>query len=163
MVLLLTGFSVQVQSQELSVYGGSLQGILAEKQWSGGARGSMLGVNYYSPGEHLQWLLGGELSSVSWGYNVVANIGIDYTADITDKWLWTVTALSQHGIALFKPSPLYTLGVEFTGSIGYRLTQRSSLQLGIGIRMYNCPGYSKYSLISRYLDWPVELSYRIKL
>ena len=167
-ILIISSFlvflSLSVKSQELSIYGNSLNGIMTENTFAGGSRGISLGVNYLKPLKNdLQWLAGAEFNSVSWGNNLVANIGIRYSKPISDKWSWSVKAFTQQGVALFKPVALYSWGLSGTVAIAFHLSTNSSLSVGTGLKYYNCPEYARYSLISHYLDFPVEISYSIQL
>ena len=154
----------KVKSQQLSIYLNSLNGIYAENAFAGGSRGGSLGLNYIQPlQQNVNWFGGLEINSVSWGNNAFANLGFIYSKDFAPKWSWSVTALTQQGIALFKPNLFYTFSLSGMGGIEFRINSKSSLYLGTGIRFYNCPEYKKYSLISSYIDFPIELGYRITL
>ena len=158
------GLTSTLKAQQVSIYLNSLNGILAESNFDGGSRGGSLGVNYSNTlTNDLKWLGGAELNTVSWGNNVVANLGLIYTKEFAAKWSWSVSGLTQQGVALFKPNAFYTFSLSALGGIEFRINEKSSIGLSTGLRYYNCPEYSKYSLISSYLDFPVELSYRIKL
>ena len=167
-ILIISSFlvflSVSVKSHELSIYGNSLNGIMTENTFAGGSRGISLGVNYLTPLKNdFKWLAGAEFNSVSWGNNLVANIGLNYSKPISGKWSWSVTVSTQQGIALFKPAVLYTWGLTGTAAIAFHLNAKSSLSLGTGLKYYNCPEYARYSLISRYLDFPIQIAYSIQL
>ncbi len=163
--ILLTFFGQkELKSQQLSIYLNSLNGIYAENAFVGGSRGGSLGLNYIQPiQQNWKWLGGLEINTVSWGNNLVANLGVIYSKDFAPKWAWSLTALTQQGIALFKPNPFYTFSLSGMGGIEFKINAKSSLYMGTGLRYYNCPEYKKYSLISSYLDFPVELGYRITL
>jgi len=153
-----------INAQQLSVYLNSLNGIIAGKNFDGGSRGGSLGVNYTNLlNKDLKWLGGVELNTVSWGNNAVLNMGIVYTKEFAPKWSWMLTGLTQQGVALFKPAVFYTFGFSALGGIEFRMNEKSSIGLSTGLRWYNCPEYSKYSLIASYLDFPVEISYRMTL
>jgi len=159
---LLIGLS-GIKAQQLSVYVNSLNGIVTENSFVGGSRGISLGIDYLHPiKNNFNWLGGIEFNSVSWGNNMVANIGLNYSQIISDSWSWSVTAQTQQGIALFKPA-FYSWGLSGTAAIEYNLTAATSLSLGTGLRFYNCPEYKKYSSISYYVDFPIEISYHIRL
>jgi len=154
----------EAKSQELSIYLNSLNGIYTEKTFAAGSRGGSLGLNYIQPlQQNFYWFGGLEISTVSWGNNAVANLGFIYSKDFALKWAWSVTALTQQGIALFKPNPFYTFSLSGIGGIEFKINKKESLYLGTGLRFYSCPEYRKYSLISSYLDFPIELAYRITL
>ena len=156
--------SAPVKSQELSIYGNSLNGIMTENTFAGGIRGISLGVNYLKPlKNNFKWLTGAEFNSVSWGNNLVANIGINYSKPIYEKWSWQATLSTQQGVALFKPSVLYSWGLSGTAAITFHLSSKSSLSVGTGLKYYNCPEYARYSLISHYLDFPIQIAYNIQL
>ena len=157
-------FSASVKSQELSIYGNTLSGIMTENSFAGGKRGISLGVNYLKPLKNdFKWLAGAEFNSVSWGNNLAANIGINYSEPINNKWSWSINALTQQGVALFKPAVLYSWGLSGTTAITFHLNAKSSFSLGTGLKYYSCPEYAKYSLISNYLDFPIEIRYNIQL
>ena len=153
-----------LRAQQLTVYLNSLNGITAGNSFDGGSRGGSLGLNFTNTLHNdLKWLGGVELNTVSWGNNAVINLGIVYGKDFAPKWSWSVSGLTQQGVALFKPNALYSFGLSALGGIDFRINDKSSIGLSTGLRWYNCPEYSKYSLISSYLDFPVQLSYRINL
>ena len=153
-----------LRAQQLTVYLNSLNGITAGNSFDGGSRGGSLGLNFTNTlYNDLKWLGGVELNTVSWGNNAVINLGIVYGKDFAPKWSWSVSGLTQQGVALFKPNALYSFGLSALGGIDFRINDKSSIGLSTGLRWYNCPEYNKYSLISSYLDFPVQLSYRINL
>jgi hypothetical protein len=161
--VLFIGFS-RINGQQLSIYANSLNGIVAENNFEGGSRGISLGINYLHPlNQNLKWLAGTEFNSISWGNNIVANIGLNYSRPIANKWSWSATLIIQQGIALFKPTAFYTWGLSSATGIEYSVSSKSTIFLGTGLKYYNCPAYKSYSLISHYLDFPIELAYRIKL
>jgi hypothetical protein len=156
--------SASVKGQELSIYGNSLNGIMTDNTFAGGSRGISLGINYLKPlKDDFKWLAGMEFNSVSWGNNFVSNLGVSYAKPISGKWSWSITASTQQGVALFKPSPLYSWGLSGIAAISFQLTAKSAICLGSGLKYYDCPEYARYSLISHYLDFPVEIHYNIKL
>ncbi len=155
---------LEVKSQQLSIYLNSLNGIYAENTFAGGTRGGSLGLNYIQPlKQNFNWFGGLEINTVSWGNNTFANLGLIYSKDFAPKWAWSVTALTQQGVALFKPNSFYTFSISGMGGIEFKINEKGSLYLGTGLRFYSCPEYRKYGLISSYLDFPVELAYRITL
>ena len=158
------GFTSTLKAQQVSIYLNSLNGILAGTNFDSGSRGGSLGVNYINTlNKDLKWLGGAELNTVSWGNNAVLNLGLVYGKEFAPKWSWSVSGLTQQGLALFKPNALYTFSLSALGGIEFRINEKSSIGLSTGLRCYNCPEYSKYSIISSYLDYPFELSYRFTL
>ena len=163
-VVLFFGLNSSSKAQQLSVYLNSLNGILAGNSFDGGSRGGSLGVNYQNTlCKDLKWLGGLELNTVSWGNNALVNLGVVYGKEFAPKWMWSVTGLTQQGVALFKPNALYTFSISGLGGIEFKISEKSSFALSTGLRYYNCPEYAKYSLISSYLDFPIEISYRVLL
>lgn len=164
LIAVLVGITSNLEAQQLSIYLNSLTGILAGNSFDIGSRGGSLGLNFTNTLHNdLKWLGGVELNTVSWGNNAVINLGLVYGKEFAPKWSWSVTGLTQQGVALFKPNALYTFSLSALGGIEFKINKKSSIGLSTGLRYYNCPEYSKYSLISSYMDFPVELSYRIML
>ncbi len=164
LIAVLVGITSNLKAQHLTVYLNSLNGITAGNSFDVGSRGGSLGLNFTNTLHNdLKWLGGVELNTVSWGNNAVINLGIVYGKEFAPKWSWSVSGLTQQGVALFKPNAFYTFGLSALGGIEFSINDKSSIGLSTGLRWYNCPEYSKHSLISYYLDFPVELSYRINL
>ena len=162
--VILLALTLTLRAQQLTVYMNSLNGIIAGNSFDGGSRGGSLGLNYTNTLYiDLKWLGGLEINTVSWGNNLVANLGVIYSKDFAPKWSWSVSGLTQQGVVLFKPNALYSFGLSALGGIEFRINDKSSIGLSTGLRWYNCPEYSKYSLISSYLDFPIQLSSRFNL
>lgn len=153
-----------INAQVISLYINSNQGILAGKNWESGNRGGSMGLNFSHPlNNNYNYIVGTEIALVPWGTDIYANLGVRYSKNINTKWQWTVSTLTNQGVALFRPKSLYVYG--FSGLLGmeYKLTQTLSLGIQTGLKYYNCVAYKKYSLISSYLQIPFQINMNIKL
>jgi hypothetical protein len=162
-LLILLAFT-QLKAQDISFYVNSNKGILAEKQWISGQRGGSLGLNYSKVFyKDFNYLLGSEFSLTPWGTDVHAILGLGYSKAISPKWMWSIQAFSLQGLALFRPKALFVAGLSAIAGIEYQLNDKLSVGLSTGLKYYTCPAYKQYSLISEYLDIPIQLSIKRKL
>lgn len=159
-----TTLSSTVKSQEISLSVTNFNTILEGGNFRTGHKNNSFAITYIQPlKSHLSWLAGAETGLMSWGANVVSNLGLQYSHEIAGQWSWLATFTTQQGIALFKPSVLYVWGVTSTAGLAYTLKNQSAIVFSTGLRFTDCPAYNNYSTISNYLDIPLQLSYRIKL
>lgn len=148
-----------LNAQVISLYIHSNQGILAGKNWESGNRGGAMGLNFSHPIKHsYNYIVGTEIALVPWGTNISANLGVCYSKNINTKWQYTVSTLTNQGVALFRPKSLYVYGLSGLVGMEYKLTNKLSLGIQSGLKYYSCPSYKQYSLISSYLDIPIQIS-----
>jgi hypothetical protein len=107
--------------------------------------------------------VGTEFSLVPWGTDVHANLGLGYSKAFSPKLIWSIQTISHQGLALFRPKALYVTGLSAITGIEYQLNDKLSMGLSTGLKYYTCPAYKQYSLISKYLDFPIQLSIKRKL
>ena len=162
-LLLLLAFT-QLKAQDISFYVNSNRGILAESELMSGNRGGSIGLNYSKVFyKEFSYLVGTEFSLVPWGTDVHANLGLGYSKAFSPKLMWSIQTISHQGLALFRPKALYVTGLSAITGIEYQLNDKLSMGLSTGLKYYTCPAYKQYSLISKYIDIPIQLSIKRKL
>ena len=151
-------------SQELVIGITPYQLITAGNHFDSGSGGTAFEIVYrhnFKP--NFKWYAGLEAGTALWGTELLADAGFVYFQPISGVWSWEATAGLQQGVALFKPTSLYTGGLTSTIGIQAKLSEKSTLAFNTGLRYVFCPGYAQYSSVAGSLQIPLNLSYRIAL
>jgi hypothetical protein len=129
-----------------------------EDEWKGGWSGGALELSYRHAFTADDAVLGGaELGFVSWGNQLLINLGYErrWRPEIRG-WL-SATAYVSNGLAFFRPNALYVGGFGVRGGYGFLLGENVAVGLYTGVRYYASPGYADYSTINSYWDLPLEM------
>ena len=154
----------KVFSQELSIAVTPYRLITAGNQFDAGSGGTALAISYRENFKgNFNWFGGLEAGTALWGTQLLADAGLIYEKSLSPVWAWEATAGLQQGIALFRPSPLYTFGITSTIGIQANVSKKSSLAFNTGLRYIFCPRFSSYSSIASSLQIPLSFSNRVKL
>lgn len=145
---------LQAQSFEAGV--SYLQGIRYTNAWDLYRGGTEVSLDFRLPKG--AWLLhaGLDFRTVQWGSQLALSLGT--SREVARRV--EVGAELQNGLALFRESPLYTLGI--TARVHYMFWDRAKFKAGVssGVRYTVCPGYRKYSPIYSVWELPFGIFVR---
>mgnify|MGYP006303294073 CR=1 FL=1 len=160
-VIFLNGYR-PAAAQEWNIQFKAFPHLAYQNNFDAGWSGAALAVSHILVlGERSGFESGLEVGYAPWGNQVLLTFGYDYMAPIgTGKWTFFLNAQTQQGIALTRPTLLYSGGLQARTGIGYLLSRRFLLALQTGLRFSFVPAYDRYSEINRYLHVPLELHLR---
>ncbi len=104
-----------------------------------------------------------EYRIIDWGNQVSINAAYNMTYYTQKAWRISGTSGLQLGLALFRQTPLFAWGLEYTPEVEWQSQKRFFANAGLGIRFTNSPKYRNYSSINSVWELPVRIGWGFRL
>lgn len=158
-VVLGWGSSQQGYAQQWSVQSKSFQQLAFESTRQFGHSGFGVSLSkFWKSTAKSQIETGLEYSDVSWGRQVLAQIGYHLLRQSPNtNWWFRYGGVTHHGLMLDQQKIFYVFGIGGIASANYQLAPQFALGVASGFRFYSSPGFFDYSNVNTYIDWPLEI------
>ena len=152
-------FSSSAQNLEIQT---SLFYVFQPKDLPGNSlEGTGFSMNYgFYHTNHVRLTGGVEFQGNSWANHVLVNAGISYALITKPKYQAEIQLIAGNGLALFKPSPMYSFSPEANVFLNYITKRNNQWGIGTGIQYMITPAYETISPVYRMWTLPVHLRYR---
>jgi len=156
--VLLFLLSGSLRAQIIDAQFKALAQVAYEDVWQSGWSGGALEMTYRHQLTAEHALLGGaELGFVSWGNQLLFNIGYERRWNPGIRGWLSASGYVSNGFAFFRPDPLYVGGFGVRGGYSFMLGQKIAVGFFTGVRYYASPGFDDFSTINSYWDLPLEM------